>query len=148
MSDLGSPKAFLTCGTFDSNLTQNLLNLVVQISLHFEPKVTEPQLVSQWECSRGRISMFLTLSGPWRDSEARMTKFTAVLQKPLNLQCPTFVTFSFYLYDILWPNSTEIGQSEGCCYSSLIETSEKCWKWKNFPLLENCWNWHWRSILG
>ena len=36
----------------------------------------------------------------------------------------------------------------GCCCSFVIETSQKFWKWKNFPLLENCWNWHGGSILG
>ena len=30
----------------------------------------------------------------------------------------------------------------GCCCSFVIETSQKFWKWKKFPLLENCWNWH------
>ena len=30
----------------------------------------------------------------------------------------------------------------GCCCSFLIETSQKFWKWKIFPMLENCWNWH------
>ena len=36
----------------------------------------------------------------------------------------------------------------GCCCSFLIETSQKFWKWKTFPMLENCWNWHGGSILG
>ena len=36
----------------------------------------------------------------------------------------------------------------GCCCSFLIETSQKFWKWKIFPMLENCWNWHGGSILG
>ena len=36
----------------------------------------------------------------------------------------------------------------GCCWSFLIETSQKFWKWKIFPMLENCWKWHGGSILG
>ena len=30
-----------------------------------------------------------------------MTKFTAAIQKPLTLGCPNFLTFSFYLEDML-----------------------------------------------
>ena len=43
------------------------------------------------------LTYLLTLSGPGRDSEARMTKLTAANQKPLTLWHPNFVTFSFYL---------------------------------------------------
>ena len=38
-------------------------------------------------------------------SQARMTKLTAANQKPLTLWCPNFVpAFSFYLWDMFWPN--------------------------------------------
>ena len=37
---------------------------------------------------------------------------------------------------------SEIDQSGGCCRSFVIETSQKFWNMKNFPLPKNCWNWH------
>ena len=46
-------------------------------------------------------------------SVARMIKFTAVIQKPLTLWCLNFVTFDFYLQDVLWANSSEIGRQGG-----------------------------------
>ena len=85
---------------------------------------------------------------PGGGSEARMVKLTAANQKPLILWCPNLVTFSFYPWDIFWPHFSKIGQSGGCCWSFLIETSQKFWKWKIFPMLENCWNWRGGSILG
>ena len=38
--------------------------------------------------------------------------------------------------------SAKLVNQGGCCCSFLIETSQKFWKWKIFPMLENCWNWH------
>ena len=44
--------------------------------------------------------------------------------------------------------SAKLVNQGGCCCSFLIETSQKFWKWKIFPMLENCWNWLGGSILG
>ena len=46
-------------------------------------------------------------------SETRMTKFKAASQKPLTLWCPNFVNFSFYPWDMFWPNFSKIDQSRG-----------------------------------
>ena len=68
--------------------------------------------------------------------------------KPLTLWFPSFVTSSFYLWDIFWPNFSKIDQSGRLLLFFSYRDIWTFWKWKNFCLLENCWNWHGGSILG
>ena len=95
------------------------------------------QLFKYWFKDDKQSSYFNPIRpGGGGGSEARMTKLTAANQKPLTLRCPNFVTFSFYLLDMFWPNFSKIDQSGGCCCSFLIEISQKFTKWKIFLHLE------------
>ena len=91
----------------------------------------------------------LTLSG-WRggSSKARMTKLTAANQKPLTLWRPNFVTFSFYLWDMLWPNFSKIDLSGGLLLLFSHRDVPKIYKMKKFSSTWKLLKLTWGSILG
>ena len=72
--------------------------------------------------------------------EARMTKFTTVIQKHLALWCPNFVTV--VIFEIRSDEILGILVIQGGCYYSFHQDVSKMFKMINFPPLENCWNWH------
>ena len=82
-----------------------------------------------------------TLSRPGGASEARMTKFRAVIQKPLALRCLNFVTFSFIFKTCSDQILAKLVNQRLLLLFSHRDIP-KILKVKNFPLLENCWNWH------
>ena len=96
-----------------------------------------------------KVLQILTLSGPgggaqrpgWPNSQLPIRNL-------LSYDAQTWWLLVFILKTPFGHILAKLVHQGGCCCSFLIETSQKFWKWKIFPMLENCWNWHGGSILG
>ena len=90
----------------------------------------------------------LTLSGPGGAQRPGWPNSQLPIRHLLSYDAQTWWLLVFILETPFGHISAKLVNQGGCCCSFLIETSQKFWKWKIFPMLENCWNWHGGSILG
>ena len=99
---------------------------------------------------KGRAQNFflLTLSGPGGAQRPGWPNSQLPIRNLLSYDAQTWWLLVFILETPFGHILAKLVNQGGCCCSFLIETSQKFWKWKIFPMLENCWNWHGGSILG
>ena len=90
----------------------------------------------------------LTLSGPGGVQRPGWSNSQLPIRNLLSYDAQTWWLLVFILETPFGHILAKLVNQRGCCWSFLIETSQKFWKWKIFPMLENCWNWHGGSILG
>ena len=98
-----------------------------------------------------KVWKWLKLLNPIRPGEAQRPGWPnsqLSIRNLLSYDAQTWRLFVFILVTPFGHISAKLVYQWGCCCSLLIETSQKFWKWKIFPMLENCWNWHGGSILG
>ena len=90
----------------------------------------------------------LTLSGLGGAQRPGWPNSQLPIRNLLSYDAQTWWLLVFVLETPFGRISAKLVNQGGCCCFFLIETSQKFWKWKIFPMLENCWNWHGGSILG
>ena len=89
-----------------------------------------------------QITPGLTLSGPGGAQRPGWPNSQLPIRNLLSNDAQTWWLLVFILETPFGHILAKLVNQGGCCCSFLIETSQKFWKWKIFPMLENCWNWH------